>query len=201
MRSPRRRLPVALAAVLAVATVAITAATLPGPAGQGKAVAGAAVHARGVVRVLHRGLVRDCEYIQGGGFDAGLQIIGHGVNRPVTLTTETGVGSCFNLYNPFYFSTAGHTYKGYEYQDLAGHCLWDNGGTIEVGAACKAAHPREEFYGIKLTKGEGWTFSDVADGPAWNMAVAYSCSPGYSVFMEPAGAEDCNYWNFPQSGT
>jgi hypothetical protein len=197
MRSPRRWLPLA---VLAAALVAVPAARSLAATGQGKAAVAAAANAHGVVRVIRHGLVRDCEYIQAGGFDAGEQIEGNGVNKPVYLTTETAAGSCFNLYNQFYFSTGGHTYMGYEYQDLAGHCLWDNGGTIEVGAACAAAHPKEEFYGIKFTKGEGWTFSDVYSGPGWNMAAAYSCSPGYHVLMEPAGDSDCNYWNFPQQG-
>ena len=201
MRSPRNWLPVAVPAVLAAVMVSVPAASSPVAAGQGKITAAAATHVHGGVRVLHLGLVRDCEYIEGGGFDAGQDIAGNGVNRPVTLTSETAAGSCFNLYNAFDYSTGGHTYKGYEYQDLSGHCLWDNGGTIEVGAACQAAHPREEFYGIKFTKGDGWTFGDVAEGPGANMAAAYSCSPGYDVFMEPAGAQDCDYWNFPQQGS
>ena len=127
-------------------------------------------------------------------------IAGNGVNKAVTLADS--LGNCFTLHYPYTVKYSdGDTYTAYEYQNGDGHCLWDNGGTIEVGAACQAAHPREEFYGIKFTTGDGWTFGDVAEGPGANMAAAYSCSPGYDVFMEPAGAQDCDYWNFPQQGS
>jgi hypothetical protein len=116
------------------------------------------LHVSGGVHIVNRGLVKDCVYFNTGPYD----IQGRGVNQPVTLSPAPG--SCFNLYNKFTVPYGTTVYTGYEYQDLSGHCLWDNGGTIDVGAACKAGHPNEEFFGVKYGSTSYWEVGDITRG-------------------------------------
>jgi len=129
----------------------------------------------------------DCEYISNY-YAGGLQIEGNGVNEPVTLVDH---GSCFTLTHQFTW----HGYTGWEYQDLSGHCLWQDNGIIEVGAACQANHPNEQFFGYKLYSGQGWKVAVVADGTGSFMGSG-GCSLGQRVNMVPGG-DVCDLWNFP----
>jgi hypothetical protein len=201
MRSSRRWLvlavPAALAA-LAALMFAVPAADSPlaASARQVNSVAAAAPHANGVVHIVRRGLVHDCEYIE---FSTTiLEIAGNGVNKPVTLTTAPA--NCWNLYNKFTVPYGTTVYTGYEYQNGDGHCLFDNGGVIDVGAACKVGHPNEEFFAIPGSQKEygGWLISDVTRGPSVYMAAQDNadgnCGAGDIVdFADDA----CNTWNFP----
>jgi hypothetical protein len=157
---------------------------------QVKAAAGAAGHVTAAVHIVQRGLAKDCVYIENG--FSSLQIKGNGVNNPVTITT--GTGNCFNLYNKFTTPCGGtKVCTGYEYQNGDGHCLWDNGGTIELGAACQANHPNEEFYGVTYI--DWWTIADITEGPNVFMGTQYSnCISTEHVIM---GSGNCNGWNFP----
>jgi len=116
------------------------------------------------------------------------------VNEPVTTTTT---GNCFDLYNKFSVVYSGVTYTGYEYQNGDGHCLWDNGGTIDVGAACQEGHPKEEFFGnyYDYAAPAGWVVSDVQQGPSYIMA-SLGCTSGSEVAMATSAL--CFTWNFPQ---
>jgi hypothetical protein len=156
-------------------------------------------HADGVVRIIQRGLVHDCEYIQVS--DSIYEIAGNGVNEPVSLTTAPG--NCWNLYNKFSVVFGATVYTGYEYQNGDGHCLWGDGTTIEVGAACKVGHQNEEFFGDFYTEGAGWRVSDVTETPSHYMGAAIftttlACGVGSEVVLDPTDVLDCNYWNFPQ---
>jgi hypothetical protein len=114
-----------------------------------------------------------------------LAIAGDGVNNPVFLEAT---GNCFHTLNKFTWS--GHT--GYEYQNGDGHCLWNDGGTIELGAACKAGHTNEEFFGFDYVSG-GWVMGNVTDGSN-DIMNAPDCAVGSEVTMGPTGI--CQLWNF-----
>ena len=154
----------------------------------GTASASAATTAAGVPSHFTTAPNTSCEYIQDQA--GGLEIEGAGVNNPVTLNRAPA--SCFTLHYKFTVVYGVTTYTGYEYQDLSGHCLWDNGGYVDVGAACGGlGHPNEEFFGVSYTSGCGWKVADVTEGPGEIMAG--SNAPGSHVIM--AGLGDC--WNFP----
>ena len=194
MRPHRRWLALAVPAALAALVLAVPAASSPpsAPPAQVKAAAAAAGHVTAVVHIVHRGLVRDCEYISNG--FSGLEIQGNGVNSPVSITAS---GNCFNLYNQFTTPCGGtKVCTGYEYQNGDGHCLWDNGGTIELGAACKAGHPNEEFYGVPPYI-DWWQVADITEGPNVFMGTQYSncitAAGAGHVVMNSAG---CDGWNF-----
>jgi hypothetical protein len=192
----RRLLGLAAAVVtVASATTAIAASSHSTAAAGPASSAAAASHTSGVVRVVRRGLVRDCVYIAN--WEGAFGIAGQGVNEPVDLAAP---GNCFNLYDEFYYSTDGHTYTGYEYQNGDGHCLWNDGGTIELGAACQGAHTNEMFFGISLDQGIGWLIGNVTSGIGHYMAWPNCVGDGVVVRMvtsdEPA---NCPYWNFPSS--
>jgi hypothetical protein len=182
MTSPRRWLLLAAPAALAALVLAAPAASSAAPV---------AAHAKTVAA--------DCETITNAlSSPANLSIAGGGVNHPVSLTSP---GNCFSL--PFHSSYKdpynGETYTEYEYQNGDGHCLFDNGGTIDVGAACEANHPNEEFYGLSYDPGVGWLWSNVgADGVYGYQTVVASqgCGPGNVTMQIPTRA-DCQYWNFP----
>jgi hypothetical protein len=188
----------ALPATTASATTPVTPSIHFTPALNIAGLGATAPHVRGVVHVVRRGLVKDCEYITTY-LDDGIDIGGNGVNKPVTLQYET---NCFNLYNEFYYSTGGQTWTGYEYQNGDGHCLWNDGGTLELGAACQAAHPNEEFFGEDYdnTVG-GWLFSNVTDGPDSFVTTTSkaSCDLGANVYVGIPGAYSCYNWNFPSN--
>lgn len=197
MRSRRRWLAVAVPAALAALVAgAVLAGAAPAPASH---VNRAAALQLNHVRIVQRGLVRDCEYIDAGG----IQIEGEGVNNPVAM--EFPPASCFNLYNKFTITIVSPLTgndvmaTGYEYQNLAGHCLWDNNGTIDMGEACAAGHTREMFYGIPGSQSAygGWLFSSVYGGEDVYMASP-GCDPGSDVIMT-ATVYACDTWNFPQS--
>jgi hypothetical protein len=196
MRLHRRWLVLAVPAALAAVVLAVPAASSPPSvaAPHVKAAAAADGHVTAVVHIVHRGLVQDCVYIKNG--FSGLDIQGDGVNHPVFLTT--GTGNCFNLLNKFTVGPFGtKSYTGYEYQNGDGHCLWDDGGTIELGAACQANHPNEEFYGVTYI--DWWTVSVVtADNPNVLMGTqgnnCISTEGAGNVVMNSGG---CDGWNFP----
>jgi hypothetical protein len=109
-------------------------------------------------------------------------ITGNGVNEPVTLSTT---GNCFEIaYNGTFSIWTTH-----EYQNGDGHCLWNDGGSIQLGAACKANHPNEEFYGEAYVGGS-WTIENVGENTG-----AYMACEGVYVDMVLSGG--CGGWNFP----
>lgn len=184
----KRRLAILAAAAVTIGSATVLAALVVGSAPvPTTAAAVSSRSAAGVVRIAHRGLVKDCVHIEDQ--DGPYNIQGQGVNNPVTLSA--GSGSCFNLYNKFQVVFGTTVYTGYEYQDLSGHCLWDNGGTIDVGGACRAGHPNEDFFGIEFVNGSGWEVGDVTRGPGVYMTGAPS---GDHVIMSSSFV---TFWNFP----
>lgn len=159
--------------------------------------------AQGVVRIVHRGLVRDCVNITSSPAE-GLAIAGNGVNKPATLKIT---GNCFNLYNEFHYSENGLTYTGYEYQNGEGHCLWMNQTSyvLELGVACNATDPAEQFFGYQYVGGLGWLWGNVAaantgliyyvDSPPIGNSVG--CTNGAEVQLVSSAYAVCDYWNFP----
>jgi hypothetical protein len=120
-------------------------------------------------------------------------IDGNGVNARVTADST---GNCFT--RPFSFTYHGAT--GYEYQNGDGHCLWLNGDYLELGAACKANHPNEEFYGVPRSQSKygGWLVTSVEDGtnPQSFWAPENCQIDGQPVQMLPF--DTCGgFWNFP----
>jgi hypothetical protein len=191
MRPLRKWLALAVPAALAVLVVSAVPAASTAPAAtapHGRAVAATAPQAKDAVHIVQRGLVRDCVYISNY-YAGGLEIEGNGPNKAVSLNNPPA--SCFNLYNKFTWKG----YTGYEYQDLSGHCLWSAAGVIEVGAACQANTPYEEFFGAKLYSGQGWLFSNVFTGIGSYMS-SKGCSLGSGVSMV-SGGDVCDLWNFP----
>jgi hypothetical protein len=187
---PRRRwLALAVPAALAALVLAVPAVSSAPSAAAPHVEAAAAPHVKAVVHIVQRGLVKDCVYFQEGNDE---EILGHGVNLAVTMTG--GTGNCFNLLNKFTIGPFGTTsYTGYEYQNGDGHCLWDNGGTIDLGAACQAGHPNEEFYGVKYSNG-WWTMSvATVDDPSIQLGLQDQCQAGVHVIIPG----DCGAWNFP----
>lgn len=200
--------PAALAALVAVAVP--TASSAPSASTlHDRAVSATASHVKaptiapvkGAVHIVQRGLVKDCEYIETGD-PIGGEIAGAGVNRPVILVPADTPGNCFDLYNKFTYKPGdGNTYTGYEYQNGDGHCLWDNDGTLDVGAPCKANKPTEEFYGIAYFKGgpnPGWTVGDEVGGPSFEMGGQGDCTFYEDVTMQYDEGASCILWNFPQ---
>jgi hypothetical protein len=184
-------LPAALAAVVAgTAPAANAAQAAAAPNARGAA----ASAPQGKIHIIHRGLVHDCEYIELN--VNGLEIKGNGVNNPVTISTPPG--NCWNLYNEFTVVYGTTVYTGYEYQNGEGHCLWDDGTVIDVGAACKAGHPNESFFGIVYIKGGGWVVGDVTEGPDYYMAAVGCSTSAPYVTMQSQYVLACNIWNFPQ---
>jgi len=117
-----------------------------------------------------------------------LSIVGNGVNNPVTLGE---IGNCFDQINGFTYQG----YTGYEYQNQSGHCLWNNGGTLEMGAACTAGRANEEFFETLYTTDEGWFIGNVADGVTGGAVGSPGCTIGSQVQMVTS-ARDCIVWNF-----
>jgi len=192
MRPHRRWLALAVPAALAALVMGCAPAASTTPAVT-------ASHVSGVVHIVHRGLVKDCEYITNAlaseNSDETVAISGNGVNQQVSLKTT---GNCFNLYNKFTDKINGVTYTGYEYQNGDGHCLWDNGRTVEVGGACVAGQKDEQFFGAHLTPGFGWLVSDAAEGLSY-VLNAPDCAFGGLVTMTQVSVADCSIWNFPQA--
>jgi hypothetical protein len=182
-------------AVAAASAALVVAAVLPGAA---PAATAAAPHANGIVRIVHRGLVRDCEYIENSPDETDADIVGNGVNKPVTLTY--GTPACFNLYNEFHYSYDGKTFTGYQYQNTAGHCLWSNNTShiIELGVACNSTDTSEDFFALPGSYAAygGWVVSDVAEWPGDYLMDSPVCEQYAEVAMQVAGPT-CPYWNFP----
>lgn len=184
MRSHRKWLGLAVPAVLAALVVTVPAAS--------SAQAAAIPHTKNAVHVVRSGLVQGCEYISNE-FANGLEIKGNGVNKPVSLAAAPG--NCFSRYNFFTYGK----YSGWEYQNGDGHCLWNDGGVIELGAACQAGHPNEEFFGIDDAAGLGWTVGDETTGTS-DVLNSTSCGSGPHVEMNSAATAGCARWNFPEAG-
>jgi hypothetical protein len=193
----------AITAGLVVALTALPAASAPAaPAAAATAArAAAAAQGRGVVHIVHRGLVRDCEDITNWAASINstetVAIAGQGVDFPVDLADP---GNCFNLYNEFYYSYKGKTYTGYEYQNGDGHCLFNDGGTLEVGGACQPTDDEEQFFGIAYYSGTGWQWGVTADTTSY-LVNAYEagggCGLGTPVHMTQVSVAFCSLWNFP----
>lgn len=115
-------------------------------------------------------------------------IAGGGVNAPVTLESP---GNCFTLH----YKNTFDGYTTYEYQNGDGHCLWNNGGTLDVGAACKADHPNEEFFGYHYYSGLGWLWGNETAGDD----LAYVNSPQCVIiaYVQISDNASCGLWNFP----
>jgi hypothetical protein len=150
-------------------------------------------HTKGVLRLVHRGFVKDCEYIEN--YDLGTEIKGNGVNATVSLTKPPG--NCFDLYNEYSYKANGVTYTGYEYQNGDGHCLWVNTSSLhlELGVACKAGDVDELFFGVPGSDSEygGWEVFAAAEP----FDYMY-CGPGNEVSMAPVDdILTCDFWNFP----
>jgi hypothetical protein len=208
MRPLRRSLALAVPAALAALVVSAVPAASAAPAAAPSHVKTAtAPQAKDVVQIIHRGFVKDCEYIKSD--SSNYYIEGNGVNKPVSLTV--GPGSCFNLYNEFsvkyYDPVTGkdETSTGYQYQDLSGHCLWQNDTSkeLELGVACNSSDTSEDFYALydSYHVYGGWQVSDKYGGSGITMGMTASSCPaaGENVYMEPT--EDlffaCDLWNFP----
>jgi hypothetical protein len=125
-------------------------------------------------------------------------IAGGGVNKPVTLESP---GNTFCLEYPYPYETGGTTYNSWEYQNGDGHCLFDNGGTLDVGAACQANHPNEMFYGVTFVKGSGWEWANVGAGVGYFVTTNsnQSCDLGATVYVGLPNGDSCYYWNFPSA--
>jgi hypothetical protein len=155
--------------------------------------AATAPHAKGVLRLIHRGLVKDCEYIEN--YDLGTEIEGNGVDKTVSLTSPPG--NCFDLYNSESYKVNGVTYTGYEYQNGDGHCLWLNTSSLhlELGVACQPGDGDELFFGVPGSYAEygGWEVYAAAE--TFDYMV---CGPGDEVSVEPlTDLLTCDLWNFP----
>jgi hypothetical protein len=196
----RRLLSLSASAITAGLVLALTA--LPATSAPAAAAANAAAPpGRGVVHIVHRGLVQDCEDITNWAATINsketVAIAGQGVDVPVDLADP---GNCFNLYNEFYYSYKGKTYTGYEYQNGDGHCLFNDGGTLEVGGACQATDDEEQFFGIAYYSGTGWQWGVTADTTSY-LVNAYQagggCGVGTLVEMTQVSVADCSLWNFP----
>jgi hypothetical protein len=222
MRSRRRWLALGVPAALAALVVgaALAGAAPAATARHANVTAAAAPHVNGLVHIVHRGLVKDCEYIEvnNGGTPLGLYITGNGVNVPVTIEPDPSSDqgrTCFDLYNSFTitiispFTNQDVKATGYQYQNLNGRCLWQNDttGKLEVGAPCNATDTSEDFYAIPGSYAlyGGWQWTDEFESPATSppsypegyfgvVAVGGACNAGADVV--PNGS--CGLWNFPQ---
>jgi hypothetical protein len=148
-------------------------------------------HAQGVLYSIHRGLVKDCVEIQVGG----LQIWDEGAYNAVELSPAPA--SCWNLINEFGVDFGGTTYIGYEYQDLRGDCLWDDGGLIRTSAVCTDLANYESFFGIHYYSGVGWTVTDAYWGPSHYLATDSPLVQGDYAYIAPSSSVDAHFWNFP----
>lgn len=197
----RRLLSLSASAITAGLVTALTA--LPATSAPAAAAANTAGRAavappgQGVVHIVRRGLVQDCEDITNWAASKTdketVAIAGQGVDYAVDLADP---GNCFNLYNEFYYSYKGKTYTGYEYQNGDGHCLFNDGGTLEVGGACQATDDEEQFFGIAYYSGVGWQFGVTADATNY-LVNANDCNLGSQVQMAQASVASCSLWNFP----
>jgi hypothetical protein len=188
MRPLRRWLalavPVAVAALVAgCAPAASSAPSATAP--HVKDVAAAAAHVKGVVEI-HRGLVKDCEYISNTGV-GGAEIAAHGPGNPVSLA-YTGA-SCFNLMHEFHWEG----YTGWQYQDLSGRCLYEKRGVISVGGPCSASDTGEDFFGVRYVKDVGWLVSNVFLGTGSYMYAPSCLTARVDMGL---GTHPCAYWNF-----
>jgi hypothetical protein len=183
-----------VAAALALVALSTTGAPAASPAPAAAAprvmhASATAAHPLGVVRIIHRGLVKDCVEIQAGNTD--LQIWDQGASQPVELSQAPA--SCWNLHNKFTYDG----YTGYEYQDLRGDCLWDDASVIFTAAGpCQLGNPGEEFFGIGYDSGVGWTFTDVYSYPLGYYMSALN-EDGSPVYMESDVTGLVWHWNFP----
>jgi hypothetical protein len=178
MRSHRRWLALAVPAALAALVTAVPAAS---------SAATTAPHVQGAASAA-----AGCEYISN--LDSGgLEIAGNGVNQPVRLVDPPG-----NCFTRMYEFTSLDGSPGWEYQNGEGHCLWQNDGVIEVGAACKPNHPNEQFWGVPGTQSKygGWLVSDMFDGTGSYMSTNPGCGIDTNVDMVLGGG-NCPFWNFP----
>jgi hypothetical protein len=183
-----------LAVTSASAATTAAASSHPTTAAEIAGQAATAPHGTGVVRIIHRGLAGDCVLIEL--TDQKLYITGNGVNKPVSLESP---GNCFDLYNEFTTPCGGtKVCTGYEYQNGDGHCLFQNGGTIDVGAACQAGHPNEEFYGTLYTSGYGWGVSNVAESSEYMYSSLCETGDNDQVHLTSGVTfAACSNWNFP----
>lgn len=182
-----------LAATSASASTAVAVSSQSAAAGNavGRAASASQMGGTGdAVRVVRPGLAQACEYITNS--LSGGAIAGHGVNEPVTVVNIGG-----NCFTPIFQDAAYNGYAVYEYQNGDGHCLWNDDGTLELGAACKSGHPNEEFFGMIDTPGLGWTVGNETDGTS-QIVNSYNCIIGARVVMAAKATAGCGYWNFPQ---
>lgn len=143
----------------------------------------------GVLSLVGQAHAASCTYIDNSATQD--EIAGNGVNNPVTIVPN---GNCF------YITDTG-TYDGYTwhmFQNNLGHCLWSNGSTLDVGAACAndGKHPNEEFFGVN-DNSQGWTMSNVTvfeegGGSGW---APTTCSVNSQVTQEVYTT--CGRWLFP----
>jgi hypothetical protein len=157
-------------------------------------------HPQGVLYSIHRGVVKDCVEIQLG--SSSLQIWDNGAYKVVELMLKPE--SCWNLINKASVRYGGTVYTTYEYQDLRGDCLWDDGGLILTSNVCTPGANYESFFGVHYYRsgadGPGWMFTDACWGPSRAMATP----DGEGVEMVPTGdlggstGTFYSYlWNFP----
>jgi len=188
----------------ALITLSTTGAPAVSPAPTGAAshatdASATAAHPQGVLHVIRRGLVKDCEEIQLGNTD--LQIWDEGPYRPVELLPAPG--SCWNLHNTSYAWFGGKRYKGFQYQDLRGDCLWDYAGTITTApGACQSGKSYQTFFGLNYYhnghNSPGWIVTDALYGLSEHMDANYNPYVGEFVVMNPSNDnQDSHFWNFP----
>ncbi len=123
----------------------------------------------------------------------GLGIRGDGVNNPVHLSATP---NCFEVIHQGSYTDplTGGTYTTYEYQNGDGHCLWQDDLVVELGGACAAGHPNEEFFGSLFVKGDGWIWHTAATGVGYYVD-SDTCASGDEVTIDDY--EQCAWWNFP----
>jgi hypothetical protein len=120
---------------------------------------------------------------------AGSEITGGGVNAPVTVT---GSGNCFSAV----FSGSSSEGNWNEWQNGAGHCLFNNGGTLDVGAACAGSgHPNEEMLSPGLSGG-GNAFAAVSLVPNFWSTEPHGCTEGSEVGNVNNLNGNCGTWLF-----
>lgn len=139
-----------------------------------------------------------CVEIQIG--NTGYQIWDNGPYKPVWLVKAPG--SCWHHVYPSYAWWGGQEYTGWQYQDLRGDCLWDNGGIIYTTPACGGGKSYQTFYGLNYYhnghNSPGWIVTDGYFGPRDFMDTAYSPHTYANVFMSANNdTEDSHFWNFP----
>lgn len=183
-------------AVVGITIVAAIVSTTLGATGARAASAAPALAASGCVEIE-----------LGNGGDSTSQILDEGVHNDVTLAPAPA--SCWvRSTKPDRVEWYGVWYNAYEYQDVRGHCLWDDNGVLQTAAGpCKPGVRGEEFFGIRYYHNgydaPGWALTDDYWGPRYYIAAPIPVSHSNGVFFYYNGSPGtpheggAPFWNFP----